>query len=176
MPNYLQNPIWKSFLASIIALERKHKLSPSALNLSKLYWWASRSITDYFCESLAVGRVLKMKEFFQTQANVIIAGHSGHAWMLASVLPLAQYRADFCSKDLHTPTHFCVSVNKDSLCCHIFFCYFWPTRSLRKKCSWVSITVILICDKYSACAAQWLHLNSLCTTCLSVVLKLECAL
>ena len=76
-----------------------------------------------------------MKEFFQTQANVIIAGHSGqqHAWMLATVLPLAQYRADFCSKDLHTPTHFCVSVNKDSLCCHIFFCYFWPMRSLRKK-------------------------------------------
>jgi len=54
-----------------------------------------------------------MKEFFQTQANVIIAGHSGqqHAWMLATAVPLAQYRADFSSKGLHTPTHFRVSVN-----------------------------------------------------------------
>ena len=58
----------------------------------------------------AVGRVLKMKEFFQTQANVIIAGHSGqqHTWMLATVVPLAQYRADSLAK---TYTHPLTSVS-----------------------------------------------------------------
>ena len=72
MPNYLQNPIWKSFLAFIIALERKCKLSPIALNLSQLYWWASRSITEYFCESLGSGQSFENERILDYIGQLLI--------------------------------------------------------------------------------------------------------